>query len=292
MMNAEGPDAPGHPDMNEPPDVLPSTRIHDTSLDSPEIPQQPQVIEMNAGDDGDLPPTLEMRRKRRAGPVADDEGDPEASPASIITSLPPNHTVQSGFKRKFNPDEDEKLAVISPSGDDFEFNRAVRASLAPNEGTGHGNRSPLKRKIQGRQGPRNHEQPKRKVLEPSRLKFHRICLDLLTIFNQRAQISASVLGDLAIGSSIKCRTLMRKGIPKQLMIVAQRRTIDLVRSLRILETYWRTRCMRKVPLSVRRHYRMRHAHLQYLRLPNHRKPEPNSTYRTLHPAARDVRRLL
>lgn len=132
---------------------------------------QTQVIHTGEVDNGHLPPTLEVRRKKKKSNAAvQDENTPSSRPASFITPTGSDYTRKSGSKRKFDPEEDDKYVTASVSSDDgFEFSRSsqVPHKASDNIISEHEVDSPSKKQMNGRRGPRNREQPKRKVLEPS-----------------------------------------------------------------------------------------------------------------------------
>lgn len=127
-----------------------------------------QAVSPGTDDDNVLPPTLEVRRKKRLSPASIDESSPRSR--SSTTNSNAENVPKSGSKRKFDPDEDDKYGATSTVSDDgFEFSRSIQA---PHESTENlmaedMMRSPNKRQINEKRKSRNRDQSKRKVLAPS-----------------------------------------------------------------------------------------------------------------------------
>lgn len=127
-----------------------------------------QAVNSGTDDDNALPPTLEVRRKKGLNLVSTDESSPRSE--SSITNSDAGHILKSGFKRKFDPDEDDKYGATSTVSDDgFEFSRSAQAPHESPENpiTEDMIRSPNKRQIDEKRESRNRDLSKRKVLAPS-----------------------------------------------------------------------------------------------------------------------------
>lgn len=127
-----------------------------------------EEVNPDADDSSALPPTLEMRRKKRFGSAA--AGESSARTGPLITNSDTEHTMKSGFKRKFDPEEDDKYGATSMVTDDgFEFSRSAQGQHESSEGavSEDADRSPIKGQVDSKQGSRNCGPSKRKVLGPS-----------------------------------------------------------------------------------------------------------------------------
>lgn len=174
LINEEQ-DAPLSADMEEPPISQMDTTHSNIAQEYLERTDEPQAAPTDDSDSDSLPPTLEMRRKRRLNPPtpggkggSNRSGD---SPTHAALSAAP----KSGSKRKFDPEEcDQYAAAYTGSDGDFEFSRPAQVSQKPSERivSEHADCTPNPRKIVGRGRPRKREPPKRKVLEPSMSDLH------------------------------------------------------------------------------------------------------------------------
>lgn len=124
-------------------------------------------------DDDNLPPTLEVRKRKTFSPTA--TGENCLGSESSFTHNDSTHTLRPGFKRKFDPEEDDMYEGKSASSDDgFEFSRSIQE---PQESTKksiseHLGRRPNPVQIDTKRGSQSRGSSKRKVLGPSMMLIH------------------------------------------------------------------------------------------------------------------------
>lgn len=117
----------------------------------------------------DLPSTLQVRTKKRLSFLTPEEKTLRVRPRPSTTHADRNNKPKSGSKRKFDPEEYGDHATTPGSDVDFQFSRSAQVSQKPSEDavSEQAARTPGQEQQDGGPLPRNHEPPKRKVLQPS-----------------------------------------------------------------------------------------------------------------------------
>ena len=120
-----------------------------------------------------LPPTLETRKKRKAGSGKIREDILDMNPGEFPARRESSFVLNPGSKRKFSGSDDGDFAFAASDDDDFQFTRPtqlpqlMRDQLLPK----CNDQSPVERQSSQRVGSKGDSRPKRKVLEPSMLRL-------------------------------------------------------------------------------------------------------------------------
>ncbi|KAB8259557.1 hypothetical protein BDV32DRAFT_56778 [Aspergillus pseudonomiae] len=115
-----------------------------------------------------LPPTLETRKKRKAGSGKIREDILDMNPGEFPARRESSFVLNPGSKRKFSGSDDGDFAFAASDDDDFQFTRPtqlpqlMRDQLLPK----CNDQSPVERQSSQRVGSKGDSRPKRKVLEP------------------------------------------------------------------------------------------------------------------------------
>ncbi|KAF7629144.1 hypothetical protein AFLA_004484 [Aspergillus flavus NRRL3357] len=114
-----------------------------------------------------LPPTLETRKKRKAGSGKVREEISDMNSGEFPTRRESNFLPNPGSKRKFPGSDDSDFASAPPDEDDFQFTRPTQMPQLPHDQLllTRSDQSPIKRQISQRGGSKGDSRPKRKALE-------------------------------------------------------------------------------------------------------------------------------
>ncbi|KAE8412219.1 hypothetical protein BDV36DRAFT_62546 [Aspergillus pseudocaelatus] len=115
-----------------------------------------------------LPPTLETRKKRKAGSGKIREDIYDMSPRDFPARRESNFLLNPGSKRKFSASDDGEFAPALPDEDDFQFTRPTQLPQLTHDQSLliRSDQSPVKRQISQKGGSKSDSRPKRKALEP------------------------------------------------------------------------------------------------------------------------------
>ncbi|KAE8321026.1 hypothetical protein BDV39DRAFT_25038 [Aspergillus sergii] len=114
-----------------------------------------------------LPPTLETRKKRKAGSGKVREEISDMNSGGFPTRRESNFLPNPGSKRKFSGSDDSDFASVPPDEDDFQFTRPIQMPQLTHDQLllTRSDQSPTKRQISQRGGSKGDSRPKRKALE-------------------------------------------------------------------------------------------------------------------------------
>lgn len=165
LINNE-PEAPGSSETNESSIRQLDSKSNNINSGCPDDLDATQMVNILADDDN-LPPTLEVRKRKTFSPTATDENGPRSEPCIPYRS---KHTPRPGFKRKFDPEEDDRYEAMSASSDDgFEFSRSVQVPQESTKSTvsEHVDYPSNPKQLDTKGGSRGRGSSKRKALGPS-----------------------------------------------------------------------------------------------------------------------------